>query len=280
MMRAVCFAVAVAASAAAAELEKLSEARLVESPANDGDSFIVKAEGRELHLRLYFVDCPETLVSTDADSKRIREQAGYFGLTNVVKVVEYGKQARDFTAKKLAKPFTVYTAYADAMGRSPTKRFYAFIVAGDGKDLATELVENGLARAYGTKRATPDGKPAGEMTQRLHDLESRAMLKRIGVWKDSDADEIVRERAAQRAEEEQLTELRRQIHAAEKTPGLVNLNSATSRQLQELPGVGPALAQKIIDGRPYRTVEDLGRVRGIGPKLLERLRPMITVKGQ
>ena len=105
-----------AAVAGAAELEKLREVRLVDSPANDGDSFIVRAGDRELHLRLYFVDCPETLVTTDADSKRVREQAGYFGLTNVVKVVEYGKLAREFTARQLAKPFTVYTAYADAMG--------------------------------------------------------------------------------------------------------------------------------------------------------------------
>jgi len=278
MIRLFCFLVAMVVTVHAADLEKLTGVRLVESPANDGDSFIVKGGDRELHLRLYFVDCPETVVSTDADSKRVREQAGYFGLTNVVKVITYGKEAQAFTAKKLAKPFTVYTSYADAMGRSPTQRFYAFIITADGKDLACELVENGLARAYGTKRATPNGTTAAEMDKRLHDLEIRAMLKHVGAWKDSDADEIVRERAAHRAEEEQLADLRRQIEASEKGSGPVNLNTATSRQLQGLPGIGPALAEKIIAGRPYRSVDDLARVRGIGSKLFVKLRPLVTVK--
>lgn len=278
MIRTLCLLAAMMVTVHAADLEKLTGVRLVDSPANDGDSFIVKAGDRELHLRLYFVDCPETVVSTDADSKRVREQAGYFGLTNVVKVITYGKEAQAFTAKKLAKPFTVYTSYADAMGRSPTQRFYAFILTADGKDLASELVENGLARAYGTKRATPTGTTATEMVKRLHDLESRAMLKHVGAWKDSDADEVVRERAAHRAEEEQLADLRHQIEAAEKRSGPVNLNTATSRQLQELPGIGPALAQRIMDGRPYRSVEDLARVRGIGSKLFVNLRPLVTVK--
>ena len=99
--------------AGGAELEKLTNVQLVDSPANDGDSFITQAGDRKLHLRLYFVDCPETKVTNDVDAKRVREQAGYFGLTNVVPLVAYGEQAKAFTAKQLAKPFTVYTAYAE-----------------------------------------------------------------------------------------------------------------------------------------------------------------------
>lgn len=57
----------------------------------------------------------------------------------------------------------------------------------------------------------------------------------------------------------------------------VDINRASSRQLQRLPGIGPAMADRIIDGRPFLHVDDLRRVRGIGPATLERLRPWVTV---
>src|SRR5258706_11836877 len=95
---------------AAAELQKFTGVVLVENPSNDGDSFVVQAGERQLHLRLYFVDSPESVATTDADAKRVREQARYFGITDAKKVFEYGHEAAVFTKKLLAKPFTVYTA--------------------------------------------------------------------------------------------------------------------------------------------------------------------------
>lgn len=56
----------------------------------------------------------------------------------------------------------------------------------------------------------------------------------------------------------------------------VSLNSATRAQLEELPGVGPATAQRIVEHRPYSRIDDLLRVPGIGPKKLEQLRPLVA----
>jgi competence protein ComEA len=44
-----------------------------------------------------------------------------------------------------------------------------------------------------------------------------------------------------------------------------------------LPGIGEVTANAIIEKRPYRRVDDLLRVRGIGPKLLDMLRPGVAV---
>src|SRR5262249_13823075 len=52
----------------------------------------------------------------------------------------------------------------------------------------------------------------------------------------------------------------------------IDVNSATEGELSTLPGVGPATARRIIEGRPYRAVEDLRRVKRIGEKQLEEIR--------
>ncbi len=60
----------------------------------------------------------------------------------------------------------------------------------------------------------------------------------------------------------------------------IDVNHATAAELRRLPGIGPTLSQRIIETRaqrPFRSVEDLRRVRGIGVKTLERLRPHVVV---
>lgn len=60
----------------------------------------------------------------------------------------------------------------------------------------------------------------------------------------------------------------------------VDANRATAAALQAIPGLGPARAQAIVDERlargPFLTIDDLKRVRGIGPATVAKLRPFIT----
>jgi len=62
----------------------------------------------------------------------------------------------------------------------------------------------------------------------------------------------------------------------------VDLNRATVEDLERLPDIGPAMAQKIVEYRRqhgrFRRVEDLLQVKGIGPKTLEGLRDDVTVQ--
>jgi competence protein ComEA len=61
----------------------------------------------------------------------------------------------------------------------------------------------------------------------------------------------------------------------------LDLNAAAAAELEALPGVGPALAARILAHRgahgPFRSVGDLANVPGIGEKLAARLRPLVTV---
>lgn len=261
-------------AAAPLPLQVFSNAVLVaDHPANDGDSFIVSAGGVRHHLRLYFADCPESRATQDADFKRVREQRRYFGLTGEDKVIAGGRLASSFTKQALSKPFVFYTAFVGAMGRSNDKRYYAFIRTADGQDLAELLVRQGLARAYGVGREMPTGVPQDEWKAWLSDQEAAAMMKRRGVWADSDPDQLVALRAERRREEKELDTLKDAVQAAEKKgEPPIRLNAAPLDGLKKLPGVGDVTAQRIIDGRPWRSWDSLGRLKGVGPATIEKWR--------
>src|SRR3954467_4518021 len=57
----------------------------------------------------------------------------------------------------------------------------------------------------------------------------------------------------------------------------IDINNAPKETIETLPGVGPKLAQEIIAGRPYKMIDELDRVKGIGPKKLAQLRSRVFV---
>lgn len=73
------------------------------------------------------------------------------------------------------------------------------------------------------------------------------------------------------------------INANKKKPPAkpININTATSEELQQVPGIGPATAQKILQMRksygPFKSVDDLLAIRGLGEKRLDKMRKYLIV---
>ena len=74
----------------------------------------------------------------------------------------------------------------------------------------------------------------------------------------------------------------RSARAGKGVDGVVNLNTAPAELLSLLPGVGPAKAGAIVTyrtRRPFRTIDELVRIKGIGRKMVRRLRPHLAIAG-
>ena len=252
---------------------------------NDADSFHVKAGDKHYIFRLYFVDAPETNLEFP---ERVAEQAKYFGLT-ADQTTMLGEQARRFTKEKLARPFTVRTCMQSAMGRSKKDRHYAFIETAEG-DLAELLVTNGLARLHGSA-AQPAGLSSPEREWRkLRQLERAAKQEKVGAWgastgrmtarastapaktgPDSFAAFFHPERAVSVSADEEKAGL---VVAPAPETGKLDVNAATADELQNISGIGPVLAERIIAARPFQNADDLIKVQGIGPRKYERIRAL------
>ena len=279
----------------------LENCRLIENPANDGDSFHASAGAKEYIFRLYLVDAPETDEMTPG---RLVEQAKYFGIS-VPQAIEVGQAAKEFTREKLSEPFTVFTRMSDAVGRSKLERFYAFVQSKEG-DLGEQLVRNGLARIYGYKAAPPGLRNSRVEMEKLQEFENEARLEKIGGWgieagrlnaraqKPSDFSHfalapMARPRPTPLASPSaRFTPTPTPGAAArssspsgaqksprkEKTPlGKIDINTATEKELMTVPGIGRVTATRIIAARPFRSADDLKRVSGIGDKNYAKIRP-------
>jgi len=269
-------------------LETIEGCTFIRTDWADGDSFqISKADGTLMTVRIYAADCLEWHVSDDTDSRRLRDQRRYFGITyvkgNAPNTIDFakdfGKQAADYTAKLLKAPFTIHTRMQGALGDGRHQRFYAFIETADGKDLATELVIAGLARARGVSADGPGERSRERYKEILSDMELQAAKRGKGIWEFTDWDKLPVERDIQRLEDEE--DKIGQGKEALPEDFRLNPNTAGIDALDSLPGIGPKLADAIVETRndaPFKNPEDLMRVPGIKQKTLDKFRHHLEFK--
>lgn len=282
------FAIAVANllsySVRANPINRIPNCVLVPTEWADGDSFLVRTpEGDEHTVRLYGADCIEWHVTDESDARRLREQRRYFGITQTggspqgsIRIAkDFGAAASKEVQNVLREPFTLYTAYSDARGDGKYKRIYGFVVTRDGSDLSEHLVKVGLARAYGVSRETYDGRTRDEYRASLEDQELIAARSAKGVWSQTIWGNLSSERLLQRLEDREIS------MATGNAPLLdgqvLDPNVSARDELMRLPGIGETLANRIIEARPYETVEDLKRVSGIGDSIFSNIKESLKI---
>jgi len=145
-------------------------------------------------------------------------------------------------------------------------RYHAYVTAkaDDGTiiSLNRAMLERGMAEYSRYYRQHPDSVAAYMM------YADRAKQQGLNLWAHPDQ-MGTRVPRAQEVEEEPEPEFP------------ININTATAKELTVLPGIGPARAEAIVAHReqhgPYRRIEDLEKIRGIGPRTVDNLRPLVVV---
>ena len=281
----------------------IKDCELVRGQYGDGDSFHVHSGSREMIVRMYFVDTPET---DERFPDRLKEQADYFGVT-VPEVLKLGEKAAEFCRKTLATRFTVVTQKQDARGASHEPRYYGFVLLDDGRtNYAELLVQNGLARVFGVGASRPDGPDTNEEWERLKRLEAKAKAQKVGGWGgktaaiDRPKGEVTMSNDAffnravtptpVPAKPAVVVRPALQVPSRSATPppalpppiptpeGTVDLNRASVEELTALPKVSRAMAQRIVAKRPFASPADLWNVEGMTEAIYAAMTPLVTVK--
>lgn len=163
--------------------EVLMNCELVESRANDGNTFRVRHRDNEYVFRLYFVDTPETTLN---NGDIIREQIRYFNYITEEQLLETGAEAREYALKILrSRPFTVFTQWEKLMH---SHRYYGMIqiqAATHERRFLSELLANrGYATLDSNGRNLPNGVEQEVYRDHLRELETVARKSSVGAWRN------------------------------------------------------------------------------------------------
>ncbi len=178
----------------------------------------------------------------------------------------YAGTSRAFLKERL-KGAKVRVQGAD--GKQPVSRFgryYAYVTAKDS--LGTIFSVNSLMLEHGMADYSRFYAQHPDSVALYQSLVENAKALGLNLWENPD---MVGERIPRKLEIEE-----------EPQPDFpININTATAEELTALPNIGPARAEAIVQFRiengPYRTVDDLQKIRGIGPRIAETLAPLIKL---
>lgn len=287
----------------------LNNCVFVSNSANDGDSFHVSVDGKQHLFRLYFVDAPETDADF---KDRVDEQAKYFGFTtsDVVRIGKIAKNftreklSQPFTVRtcfqdalgrsRMRRLYAIVQTATGDLGEQLVENGLARIhgASANPVGLPSANVEwqklRQLEVAARNEKVGGWGVNFGRIMTRSEKSKNRAPLdpfeaffhpEQLNADAGSAADRDIVSINPTRSEiNSPLTTGRptprpfRTKITSKRNDSTVNINTATEEQLENIPGVGPVLAQRIIAARPFKSADDLGKVRGIGDARYQKLR--------
>ena len=154
------------------------------------------------------------------------------------------------------------------------------IVAGRPYKSADELKKAGLNdKAVEALKPLVTAGPASAAPAAAKAAAAPAPVKETPAKASAVKEKTAKEPAAKEKASQEPAGKEKTPAAPKLAPGQkVNLNSADKATLEALPEIGPALAQAIIEGRPYTKIEDVMKVKGIKEGKFSKIKDLITVK--
>jgi len=142
-------------------------------------------------------------------------------------------------------------------------------------DIEGAVKQSGIVSLAGGSRVEDALNAAGGLTG---DADENYVAQNINrAMKISDGMKIYVPKVGDTVTSHNFTPLLQRSDESLQNGGGVSVNSASQSELESLPGIGPVTAQKIIDNRPYKTLEDLVAKKAIGPSLFEKLKNTLSL---